>query len=224
MTVDNVKNDSVVTLIPIHDVLKNRKPGAYVLIAQDAAKKPASEDDYSGDQLATQWVVDSDIALTSFTSANAACPGRGPQRLRALLQPRHAACGRQADFDRAQQQPARHRHHRRQWPRRFQRRSAARQRRRRAGDGDGLWPRRRFQLPGSAPLGLRPHRSRRRRAALAGAGGRLSLYRARHLSPGRNRLCRGDAARPYRRRRDRAADLGGAASRRHRGGAHHRCR
>src|SRR5688572_12109774 len=70
MTVANVKNDSVVTLIPIHDVLKNRKPGAYVLIAQDAAKKPANEDDYSSDQLATQWVVDSDIAFTSFTSAN----------------------------------------------------------------------------------------------------------------------------------------------------------
>lgn len=72
MTVDNVKNDSVVTLIPIHTILKDRKPGAYVLIAQDAAKKPDSEDDYSGGQLATQWVVDSDIALTTFTSANAA--------------------------------------------------------------------------------------------------------------------------------------------------------
>ena len=72
MAVDNVKNDSVVTLIPIRDLLKNRKPGAYVLIAQDAAKKPVDENDYSGEQLAMQWVVDSDIALTSFTSANVA--------------------------------------------------------------------------------------------------------------------------------------------------------
>lgn len=72
MAVDNVKNDSVVTLIPIRDLLKNRKPGAYVLIAQDAAKKPADENDYSSEQLAMQWVVDSDIALTSFTSANVA--------------------------------------------------------------------------------------------------------------------------------------------------------
>ena len=70
MAVDNVKNDSVVTLVPIRDLLKDRKPGAYVLIAQDAAKKPASENDYSGEQMAMQWVVDSDIALTSFTSAN----------------------------------------------------------------------------------------------------------------------------------------------------------
>ncbi len=72
MAVDNVKNDSVVTLIPIRDLLKNRRPGAYVLIAQDAAKKPVNENDYSGEQLAMQWVVDSDIALTSFTSANVA--------------------------------------------------------------------------------------------------------------------------------------------------------
>ena len=72
MAVDAVKNDSVVTLIPIRDLLKNRKPGAYVLIVQDAAKKPANEEEYSSEQMAMQWVVDSDIALTSFTSANAA--------------------------------------------------------------------------------------------------------------------------------------------------------
>jgi uncharacterized protein YfaS (alpha-2-macroglobulin family) len=71
MAVDNVKNDSVVTLIPIHDLLKGKKPGAYVVVAQDAAKKPTSDDDNSG-ELAMQWVVDSDIALTTFTSANAA--------------------------------------------------------------------------------------------------------------------------------------------------------
>jgi uncharacterized protein YfaS (alpha-2-macroglobulin family) len=71
MAVDNGKNDSVVTLIPIHDLLKGKKPGAYVVVAQDAAKKPANDDDTSN-QLAMQWVVDSDIALTTFASANAA--------------------------------------------------------------------------------------------------------------------------------------------------------
>ncbi|HEY4078409.1 MAG TPA: alpha-2-macroglobulin [Rhizomicrobium sp.] len=71
MAVDNVKNDSVVTLIPIHDLLKGKPPGAYVLVAGDAAKKPASDDDGS-QQMATQWIVDSDIALTTFTSANTA--------------------------------------------------------------------------------------------------------------------------------------------------------
>jgi uncharacterized protein YfaS (alpha-2-macroglobulin family) len=71
MDVDNVKNDSVVTLIPIHDVLKNRLPGAYVLIASDANKKTGddSDDDYSAGEMAVQWVVDSDIALTTFNGA-----------------------------------------------------------------------------------------------------------------------------------------------------------
>ncbi|MCP5411286.1 MAG: alpha-2-macroglobulin family protein [Alphaproteobacteria bacterium] len=70
MAVDNVKNGSVVTQIPIHDVLKGKKPGAYVLVASDAAKK-VDDDDY-GAQMATQWVVDSDISLTSFTADRAA--------------------------------------------------------------------------------------------------------------------------------------------------------
>jgi uncharacterized protein YfaS (alpha-2-macroglobulin family) len=74
MAVANVKNDSVVTLVPIHDILKGKKPGAYVLVATDAAKK-VSDDDY-GAQMATQWVVDSDISLTSFT-ADRASAGTG---------------------------------------------------------------------------------------------------------------------------------------------------
>ncbi len=74
MKVDNLKNATVVTQIPIHDLLKGRKPGAYVLLASDAAqKKPDNGEDYDyGSRMATQWVVDSDIALTSFQSAGAA--------------------------------------------------------------------------------------------------------------------------------------------------------
>lgn len=70
MEVAGRKNDSVVTLIPIHDILKDKKPGAYVLLASDA-DKPITDEDYSR-QFATQWVIASDISLTSFTSANAA--------------------------------------------------------------------------------------------------------------------------------------------------------
>ncbi|HWA30285.1 MAG TPA: MG2 domain-containing protein, partial [Rhizomicrobium sp.] len=71
MDVANVKNDSVVTLIPIRDILKGKPPGAYVLVAQDAAKAKAdnSDDDYS-EQMATQWVIDSDISITTFQGAN----------------------------------------------------------------------------------------------------------------------------------------------------------
>jgi alpha-2-macroglobulin len=70
MAVDNVKNDSVVTLIPIRDMLKAGKPGAFVIVAQDNAKRPAGGADNSS-ELAMQWVIDSDMALTTFSSANA---------------------------------------------------------------------------------------------------------------------------------------------------------
>ena len=72
MDVADVKNDSVVTLIPIRDILKGKPPGAYVLVAEDAAKaKPAdSSDDDSSDQLAAQWVIDSDISITTFQGTN----------------------------------------------------------------------------------------------------------------------------------------------------------
>ncbi|MBL6936936.1 MAG: alpha-2-macroglobulin family protein [Alphaproteobacteria bacterium] len=63
--VNNVKNDSVVTLIPIHDLLKGKPPGAYVLVAMDAAQDE-TKDYYDEGTIASQWIVDSDIALTTF--------------------------------------------------------------------------------------------------------------------------------------------------------------
>ncbi len=69
MDVANVKNDSVVTLIPIRDILKSDKPGAYVLLASDAAKKKDADEGYSSEELAAQWVIASDIAVTSFQGA-----------------------------------------------------------------------------------------------------------------------------------------------------------
>lgn len=69
-TVDvaNVANDTVTTLIPINDVLKGKPPGAYVLVASDANKKKGN-DDYDYTPVAAQWVIDSDIALTTFQGA-----------------------------------------------------------------------------------------------------------------------------------------------------------
>jgi alpha-2-macroglobulin len=69
MDVANVKNDSVVTLVPIHDILKDKPPGAYVLVAMDAAQD-ATKDYYDEGTIATQWVIDSDIALTTFQGAS----------------------------------------------------------------------------------------------------------------------------------------------------------
>ena len=48
MDVANVKNDSVVTLIPIRDILKDKQPGAYVLIAQ-RCRQGKQTDDSTGD-------------------------------------------------------------------------------------------------------------------------------------------------------------------------------
>ena len=62
------KNEAVTTLIPLRDMLKTQAPGAYLIMAQDAAKKASaegdSEEDYS--EITAQWVIDSDIGLTSF--------------------------------------------------------------------------------------------------------------------------------------------------------------
>ena len=69
MDVANVKNDSVVTLVPIHDILKGKPPGAYVLIAMDGAQDE-TKDYYEEGTIAAQWVVDSDIALTTFQGTN----------------------------------------------------------------------------------------------------------------------------------------------------------
>ena len=71
MDVNLVKNDSVTTLIPINTILKDRKPGAYVLLAMDYAKKKDSETYYEDETtIAAQWVVDSDISLTTFQGAS----------------------------------------------------------------------------------------------------------------------------------------------------------
>ncbi|HXL98431.1 MAG TPA: alpha-2-macroglobulin, partial [Rhizomicrobium sp.] len=75
MDVANVKNDSVVTLVPIRNMLKDEKPGAYVLVAMDAAKAKSAdsdngEDDSDSGDIATQWVIDSDIALTTFQGSD----------------------------------------------------------------------------------------------------------------------------------------------------------
>ena len=72
MDVANVKNDTVVTLVPIRTILNDKKPGAYVLIAEDAAKakNDNAEDEYESGGMAAQWVIDSDIAITTFQGAN----------------------------------------------------------------------------------------------------------------------------------------------------------
>ncbi len=61
------KNEAVTTLIPLRDMLKTSAPGAYLIMAQDAALKTSNEggEENSG-EVSAQWVVDSDIGLTTF--------------------------------------------------------------------------------------------------------------------------------------------------------------
>ena len=76
LTVTGAKNATVTTLFPIGQAIPERKPGVYVLAAENAAgrsKRRGSDDDEdSGDSkpLAVQWVIDTDIGLTTMSGAD----------------------------------------------------------------------------------------------------------------------------------------------------------
>ncbi|MGH6931287.1 MAG: MG2 domain-containing protein [Dongiaceae bacterium] len=61
------KNLRVTTLVPIAEILKETKPGIYVLTAE----RPG-EDPYGWNYRATQWFVISDLGLTTFSGADGA--------------------------------------------------------------------------------------------------------------------------------------------------------
>lgn len=67
MDVTLSRNEAVTTLVPIRTILTPNKPGAYMILASDA-NAPEPENEYSV-QLATQWIIDSDIGLTSFSGS-----------------------------------------------------------------------------------------------------------------------------------------------------------
>lgn len=81
MEVSNVQNKAVTTSIPVRDVVKDWKPGAYVVVAWNAAEGALDEllnrenenfdyDKYYERRFATQWVIDTDIGLTTFTGSD----------------------------------------------------------------------------------------------------------------------------------------------------------
>ena len=72
MEVRSPPNQPVVTAFPIRETIKDWKPGAYFVVVWNAAKPPSrsyddDDDDSSGGTAAGMWVMDTDIALTSFT-------------------------------------------------------------------------------------------------------------------------------------------------------------
>jgi uncharacterized protein YfaS (alpha-2-macroglobulin family) len=72
MKVENQRNKRVVTAFPIQDVVKETKPGIYVLMA--SPYKPGEEDgvaeDFRWTSQATQWLVVSDLGLTTFSGSD----------------------------------------------------------------------------------------------------------------------------------------------------------
>ncbi len=174
-------------------------PGLYLVTAKPwTPPKPAGAEEDSVDQLATQWMVISDLGLTALSGADGvhaivrslstAAPLAGVElrlvaRNNEVLATKTTGADGRVDFD-----PGLSR-----------------------GTG-GLAPalaggdaRRRLRLPQSDASRLRSHRPRRRRPRRAGAARRLPLHRARRLSLRRDRLCRGPAARRQGRGQDRPA-------------------
>jgi hypothetical protein len=76
MDVRNVLNQPVTTAFPIRETIKDWKPGVYFVVTWNAAHPIARDDDaYDDDsgastEVAGMWVVDTDIALTTFTGAD----------------------------------------------------------------------------------------------------------------------------------------------------------
>ena len=71
MDVRNALNQPVTTAFPMRETIKDWKPGAYFVVVWNAANKPTPENDDDDDDksgsAAGMWVMDTDIALTTFT-------------------------------------------------------------------------------------------------------------------------------------------------------------
>ncbi|HTS94608.1 MAG TPA: alpha-2-macroglobulin [Stellaceae bacterium] len=80
LAVTGPRNASVTTLFPISQAVPQRKPGIYVLTAENqadrkrrAASADQDEDSYEGGDyrpIPIQWVIDTDIGLTTFRGAD----------------------------------------------------------------------------------------------------------------------------------------------------------
>ncbi|MFT3811695.1 MAG: alpha-2-macroglobulin [Micropepsaceae bacterium] len=63
MDIANVKNQAVTTTFAISDALPSMKPGVYLVLAKDKAREGKTDD---WEPEAGQWIINTDIALTSF--------------------------------------------------------------------------------------------------------------------------------------------------------------
>lgn len=63
---NNRRNDEAMTLFPLRTALKQTLPGAYLVVAADAAAKTTTDENETWKPSAAQFVVNTDLALTSF--------------------------------------------------------------------------------------------------------------------------------------------------------------
>ncbi len=152
MAISGKRNTPVTTAIPLTEMLRDSDPGVYLAVVERADLRP---DDI--ERPATNWVLVSDLGLTSYTGADAmvvavrslatATPVPGVA-VRLYARNNGELANVTSDAGRPRPDPGRAR---------------ARQRRRRAVCGHGVWQGRRFQFPRSRPSCLRSERSRRHR-------------------------------------------------------------
>jgi uncharacterized protein YfaS (alpha-2-macroglobulin family) len=72
MAIENQRNKRVVTAFPIQDVVKETKPGIYVLMASQfkPGEAEGADQDSRWNAQATQWLVVSDLGLTTFSGSD----------------------------------------------------------------------------------------------------------------------------------------------------------
>ena len=94
MEVRQIKNEPVTTLIPIRTLLQNAKPGAYVIMAADAAKPDTSEGEDDPLQFRTGTTLPSSGSSIpiSASPASAAIAGSRCSRARSPRPSRCRAC------------------------------------------------------------------------------------------------------------------------------------
>ena len=164
MDVASELNKDVVTEFPVLDAVGPLQPGVYLVTARPWKEKSSdSGRDRKSVQLATQWMVVSDLGLTAIS---------GDDGVHALVQSLGSAdplVGRRTEAGGAKQRGAGGQDDRRRRADRFRSRPVARQGRLGAGpSGCDAW--RRLQFPQSRAERLRPDRSRSRRPGRAGTG------------------------------------------------------
>jgi len=69
MRIQGERNKEAVTAVPFADVVKQPKPGIYVVLARSAPKAKTGDDDSDSDssEWATQWVVVTDLGISTYT-------------------------------------------------------------------------------------------------------------------------------------------------------------